>query len=156
MKLIGTLQINLYAMNTKFQGKIFTSKKVIQLWNFCNFGIPEIIPKSLVTLRFSKISLYELKSICKCFQMRYWPHFYVNPAHSNTYFTKVGIWRVLLQGTVVMETSYRSYSSQDLIEVNRNLIEVDRNLIELDRDLSEALAVEGTTMKVYDDLGIWF
>ena len=100
MKLMGSLQINFCTMNTKFQGKIFTSKKVIQLWNFCNFGIPEIITKSLVTLRFSKISLHELKGSCKCFQMRYWPHFYADPTHSNTYFLKVGKWRVLLQGTV--------------------------------------------------------
>ena len=84
----------------KFQEKIFTGKKIIQLWNFGNFGIPEIIPKILVTLRFSKISLHELKGNCKCFKMRYWPHFYVDPTHSNTYFSKAGIWRVLLQGTV--------------------------------------------------------
>ena len=99
-KVKGSLQIYLYIMNTNFQEKIFTSKKVIQLWNFCYFGIPEIIPKSLVTLRFSKISLHELKGSCKCFQLMYWPHFYVDPTHSNTYFSKVGIWRVSLRGTV--------------------------------------------------------
>ena len=87
-------------MNIKFQEKIFTTKKVIKLWNFGNFGIPKIIPKSLVTLRFSKISLQELKGICKCIQMRYWPNFYVDPTYSNTCFFKVGKWRVLLQGTV--------------------------------------------------------
>ena len=32
--------------------------------------------------------------------MRYWSHFYVDPTHSNTYFLKVGKWRVSLQGTV--------------------------------------------------------
>ena len=90
----------MYSLYIKFQEKIFTGKKIIQLWNFGNFGIPEIIPKILVTLRFSKISLHELKGYCKCFKMRYWPHFYVDPTHSNTYFSKVGIWRVLLQGTV--------------------------------------------------------
>ena len=90
----------MYSLYIKFQEKIFTGKKIIQLWNFGNFGIPEIIPKILVTLRFSKISLHELKGNCKCFKMRYWPHFYVDPTHSNTYFLKVGIWRVLLQGTV--------------------------------------------------------
>ena len=62
--------------------------------------MPKIIPKSLVTLRFSKISLHELKGGYKCFQMRYLPHFYVDSTHSNTYFSKVSIWRVLLQGTV--------------------------------------------------------
>ena len=91
----------MYSLYIKFQEKIFTGKKIIQLWNFGNFGIPEIIPKILVTLRFSKISLHELKGNCKCFKMRYWPHFYVDPTHSNTYFSKVGIWRVLLQGTVI-------------------------------------------------------
>ena len=90
----------MYSLYIKFQEKIFTGKRIIQLWNFGNFGIPEIIPKILVTLRFSKISLHELKGNCKCFKMRYWPHFYVDPTHSNTYFSKVGIWRVLLQGTV--------------------------------------------------------
>ena len=90
----------MYSLYIKFQEKIFTGKRIIQLWNFGNFCIPEIIPKILVTLRFSKISLHELKGNCKCFKMRYWPHFYVDPTHSNTYFSKVGIWRVLLQGTV--------------------------------------------------------
>ena len=90
----------MYFLNVKFQEKIFTTKKVIKLWNFGNFGIPEIIPKSLVTLRFSKISLHELKGSCKCFQMRYWPHFYVDPTHSNTYFLKVGKWPVFMQATV--------------------------------------------------------
>ena len=101
LKLIGSLQITFYNMNRKFQGKIFTSKEVIKLWNFCNFGIHEIIPKSIVTLRFSKISLHGLKGSCKCFQMSYWPHFYVDPTHSNAYFLKVGKWQVLLQGTVL-------------------------------------------------------
>ena len=56
-------------------------------WNFCNFGITESIPKSLVTLRFSKISLHELKISCKTFQMRHWPNFYFDPAYSNTWLT---------------------------------------------------------------------
>ena len=90
----------MYSLYIKFQEKIFTGKRIIQLWNFGNFGIPEIIPKILVTLRFSKISLHELNGNYKCFKMRYWPHFYVDPTHSNTHFSKVGIWRVLLQGTV--------------------------------------------------------
>ena len=47
----------MYHWNIKFQEKIFTCKKVIQLWNFGNFGISEIIPKTLVTLRFLKVSL---------------------------------------------------------------------------------------------------
>ena len=100
LKLIGAHWINLRSLYIKFQEKIFTGEKIIQLWNFGNFGMLEIIPKILVTLRFSKISLHELKGNCKCFKMRYWPHFYVDPTHSNTYFSKVGIWRVLLQGTV--------------------------------------------------------
>ena len=79
--------INLQSLNMKFQEKIFTTIKVIQLWNFGNFGIPEIIPKSLVTLRFSKISLHELKISCKTFQMRHWPNFYFDPAYSNTWLT---------------------------------------------------------------------
>ena len=89
----------------KFQERIFTAKKFIQLWNFSNFGMPKIIPKSPVTLRFSKVSLHELKGICKCFQMRYWPNFYVDPTYSNTCFFKVGKRRVLLQGTVYNKDS---------------------------------------------------
>ena len=87
-------------MNIKFQEKIFTTKKVIQLWNFGNFGIPEIIPKSPVTLRFSKVSLCWPKGRCKCFQMRYWPNFYVDPTYSNSYFFKVGKRPVFMQATV--------------------------------------------------------
>ena len=87
-------------MKIKFQEKIFNTKKVIKLWNFGNFGIPKIIPKSLVTLRFLKVSLHELEGIYKCFQMSYWPNFYVDPIYSNTCFFKVGKWRVSLQGTV--------------------------------------------------------
>ena len=94
----------MYSLNIKFQEKIFTSKKVIQLWNFGNFGTSEIIPKNLVTLRFLKVSLHELKGTCKCFQMRFWPNFYVDPTYSNTCFFKVGKRRVLLQGTVQMNT----------------------------------------------------
>ena len=90
----------MYSLYIKFQEKIFTGKRIIQLWNFGNFGIPEIIPKILVTLRFSKISLHELNGNYKCFKIRYWPHFYVDPTHSNTYFLKVGKWWVFLQGTV--------------------------------------------------------
>ena len=71
LKLTGSFWINLYFLNMKFHEKIFTTIKVIQLWNFGNFGISEIIPKSLVTLRFSKISLHELKISCKTFQMRH-------------------------------------------------------------------------------------
>ena len=97
LKLTVPYGINLQSLNMKFQEKIFTTIKVIQLWNFGNFGIPEIIPKSIVTLRFLKISLHDLKGSCKCFQMRYWPHLYVDPTHSNTYFLKVGKWGVLLQ-----------------------------------------------------------
>ena len=103
LRITGSQQINLYSLNIKFQEKIFTNKKVIKLWNFGNFGLPKIIPKSLVTLRFSKVSLHELKGICKCFQIRYWPNFYVDPTYSNTCFFKVGKWRVLLQGTVHLE-----------------------------------------------------
>ena len=71
----------------KFHEKIFTTITIIQLWNFGNFGISEIIPRSLVTLRFSKISLHELKISCKTFQMRHWPNFYFDPANSNTWLT---------------------------------------------------------------------
>ena len=77
----------MYHWNIKFQEKIFTCKKVIQLWNFGNFGISEIIPKTLVTLRFLKVSLHELKSNCKCFQMRHWPIFYIHPTHNSTHFS---------------------------------------------------------------------
>ena len=76
LKLTGSFGINLYSLNMKFHEKIFTTIIIIQLWNFGNFGISEIIPKSLVTLRFSKISLHELKISCKTFQMRHWPNFY--------------------------------------------------------------------------------
>ena len=99
LKLIGSYQIDLNSLNTKFQEKIFTTKKVIKLWNFGNFGIPKIIAKSLVTLRFLKISLQKLKGICKCIQMRYRSNFYVDLTYSNTCFFKIGKWRVLLQGT---------------------------------------------------------
>ena len=101
LKLTVSYGINLQSLNMKFQEKIFTTKKVIKLWNFGNFGIPKIIPKSLITLRFSKISLHELKGSCKCFQMRYWAHFYVDPTHSNTYFFQVGKWPVFMQATVI-------------------------------------------------------
>ena len=77
----------MYHWNIKFQEKIFTCKKVIQLWNFGNFGISEIIPKTLVTLRFLKVSLHELESNWKCFQMRYWPIFYIHPTHNSTHFS---------------------------------------------------------------------
>ena len=87
LRITGSQQINLYSLNIKFQEKIFTNKKVIKLWNFGNFGLPKIIPKSLVTLRFSKISLHELKISCKTFQMRHWPNFYFDPAYSNTWLT---------------------------------------------------------------------
>ena len=90
----------MYSLYIKFQEKIFTGKKIIQLWNFGNFDMLDIIPKILVTLKFSKISVHELKGCSKFFQMMYWPHFYVDPSHSNTYFLKVGKWRVSLQGTV--------------------------------------------------------
>ena len=87
LKLTGSFGINLYSLNMKFHEKIFTTIIIIQLWNFGNFGISEIIPKSLVTLRFSKISLHELKISCKTFQMRHWPNFYFDPAYSNAWLT---------------------------------------------------------------------
>ena len=87
LRITGYQQINLYSLNIKFQEKIFTNKKVNELWNFGNFGLPKIIPKSLVTLRFSKVSLHELKGNCKCFQMRYWPIFYVHPTYNSTHFS---------------------------------------------------------------------
>ena len=87
LKLTGSFGINLYSLNMKFHEKIFTTIIIIQLWNFGNFGISEIIPKSLVTLRFSKISLHELKISCKTFQMRHWPNFYFDPTYSNTWLT---------------------------------------------------------------------
>ena len=87
LKLTGSFGINLHSLNMKFHEKIFTTIIIIQLWNFGNFGISEIIPKSLVTLRFSKISLHELKISCKTFQMRHWPNFYFDPAYSNTWLT---------------------------------------------------------------------
>ena len=34
-----------------------------------------------------KVSLHELKSKCKCFQMRYWPIFYMHPTHNSTHFS---------------------------------------------------------------------
>ena len=89
LKLTVSHGINLQSLNMKFQEKIFTTIKIIQLWNFGNFGMPEIIPKNLSTLRFSKVWLYELKGSCNTFQMRYWPSFYVDPAYSNTYFFKL-------------------------------------------------------------------
>ena len=94
------LRTTLYFLNIKFQEKIVTSIKVIQLWNFGNFGTSEIIPKNLVTLRFSKVSSFEPKGRCKCFQMRYWPNFYVDQTHSNSYFFKVGKQPVFMQATV--------------------------------------------------------
>ena len=87
LKLTGSFGINLYSLDMQFHEKIFTTIIIIQLWNFGNFGISEIIPKSLVTLRFSKISLHELKISCKTFQMRHWPNFYFDPAYSNTWLT---------------------------------------------------------------------
>ena len=89
LKLTGSFWINLYFLNMKFHEKIFTTIKVIQLWNFGNFGTSEIIPENLVTLRFLKVSLHELKGICKCFQTRYWPNFYIDPTYSNTCFSKL-------------------------------------------------------------------
>ena len=47
---------------------VITNKKVIKLWNFGNFGIPKIIPKTLVTLRFSKILLQCLKVSVSAFK----------------------------------------------------------------------------------------
>ena len=92
LKLTVSYGINLLSLDMKFKEKIFTTTKVIQLWNFVNFGIPEIIPKNLVTLRFSKVSSFEPKGRCKCFQMRYWTNFYVDPTYSNSYFFKAGKW----------------------------------------------------------------
>ena len=79
---------------------MFTTKKVIQLLNFSNSGITEIIPKSLVTLTFPKVSLHESKVKCKCFQMRYWPNLYADPTYSNSYFFKVDKRPVFMQATV--------------------------------------------------------
>ena len=72
-------------LSMKFQEKIFTFSKIIQVWNFINFGMPEIIPKNLVTLRFLKFLYQVLTGTCKMFQMRYWPNFYVDPTYSNAY-----------------------------------------------------------------------
>ena len=87
LKLTVSYGINLQSLNMKFHEKIFTTMKVNQLWNFGNFGIPEIIPKNLITLRFLKISLHELEISCKRFQMRHWPNFYFDPVYSNTWLT---------------------------------------------------------------------
>ena len=87
LKLTGSFWINSYFLNMKFHEKIFTTIKVIQLWNFGNFGTSEIIPKNLVTLRFLKVSLHELKFSCKTFQLSHWPNFYFDPAYSNTWLT---------------------------------------------------------------------
>ena len=88
LKLTVSHGINLQSLNMKFQEKIFTTIKIIQLWNFGNFGMPEIIPKNLLTLRFSKVWLYELKGSCKTFQMKHWLNIYVDPAYNNTCFFK--------------------------------------------------------------------
>ena len=97
----------MYHWNIKFQEKIFTCKKVIQLWNFGNFGISEIIPKTLVTLRFLKVSLHELESNCKCFQMRYWPIFYVHPTYNNTHFsTRPGVCVIICPPLYNMSTVF--------------------------------------------------
>ena len=109
LKLTGSFWINLYFLNMKFHEKIFTTIKVIQLWNFGNFGTSEIIPKNLVTLRFSKVSSFEPKGRCKCFQMRYWPNFYVDPTYSNSYFFKVGKRPVFMQATVFVSYSKRPF-----------------------------------------------
>ena len=100
--------INLYLSNIKFQQKLFTSKKVIQLWNF---GIPEIIPKSPVTLGFSKVSLRGPKGRCKCFQMRYWLNFYVDPTYSNSYIFKVSKRPVFMQATVLRQRKVKLFWS---------------------------------------------
>ena len=119
-------------------------KKVIKLWNFGNFGIPKIIPKSLVTLRFSKIWLQELKGICKCIQKRYWPNFYVDPAYSNTYLFKLGRWRVFLQATVhktgfvktEVLTSVHKISSWNHATITVNEFLLNRPLCQIDIDKS--------------------
>ena len=100
LKLTVSHGINLQFLNMKFQEKIFTTIKIIQLWNFGNFGMPEIIPKNLVTLRFLKFLYQVLTGTCKMFQMRYWPNFYVDPTYSNAYLFKLDKWRVYLQATV--------------------------------------------------------
>ena len=84
LKLTGSFWITSYFLNMKFHEKIFTTIKVIQLWNFGNFGTSEIIPKNLVTLRFLKVSLHELKFSCKTFQLSHWLNFYFDPAYCNT------------------------------------------------------------------------
>ena len=90
----------MHSLNIKLQEKIFIFNKVIQVWNFINFGMPEIIPKNLVTLRFLKFLYQVLIGTYKMFQMRYWPNFYVDPTYSNAYFFKLDKQRVYLQGTV--------------------------------------------------------
>ena len=81
--------MNLYSLNIKFQEKIFTTKKVIKLWNFGNFGIPEIIPKSLVTLRFSKVSLHELKGIVSAFKQGIYQTFMLTQPTATLVFSKL-------------------------------------------------------------------
>ena len=63
LKLTVSYGINLQSLNMKFQEKIFTTIKVIQLWNFGNFGIPEIIPKNPGSfIFFSKSSFFSNSS----------------------------------------------------------------------------------------------
>ena len=115
LKLTVSHGINLQFLNMKFQEKIFTTIKIIQLWNFGNFVMPEIIPKNLLTLRFSKVWLHELKGSCKTFQMRYWPSFYVDPAYNNTYFFKI---------PGGMQSKCQLYNKVTKIRINKNLFPI--------------------------------
>ena len=109
LKLTGSFWINLYFLNMKFHEKIFTTIKVIQLWNFGNFGTSEIIPKNLVTLRFLKVSLHELKFSCKTFQLSHWPNFYFDPAYSNTRFP----WNTMRLKTNAHDCILANFQAQD-------------------------------------------
>ena len=117
LKLTGSFWINLYFLNMKFHEKIFTTIKVIQLWNFGNFGTSEIIPKNLVTLRFLNFLYQVLIGTCKMFQMRYWPNFYVDLNYSNAYFFKLDKWRVYLQATVLIMRSKIWYTNHSSVSI---------------------------------------
>ena len=41
--------------------------------------------------------------------MRYWPHFYVDPTHSNTYFLKVGKSPVFMQATAIIQEALKTW-----------------------------------------------
>ena len=117
LKLIRTYWIGMCSSSIKFQENILSFNKVIQFWNFVNFGIPEITPKSLVTLRFLKFFLQELIGSFKMFQMRYWPNFYVDLNYSNAYFFKLDKWRVYLQATVLIMRSKIWYTNHSSVSI---------------------------------------